>query len=49
MRYPFASQLIQELGPTLGMRVKLEPEYGFAGELVFQMVGGIPFVTRTSM
>jgi D-alanine-D-alanine ligase-like ATP-grasp enzyme len=35
MRYPFASLLIQELGPTMGIAVELEPEYGFAGELVF--------------
>lgn len=27
--------LISEIGPTLGIRVELEPEYGFAGELVF--------------
>lgn len=35
MRYPFASLLIQEVGPSLGIRVELEPEYGFAGELIF--------------
>src|SRR2546426_2961369 len=35
MRYPFASKLIEELGPTMGVSVELEPEYEFAGELVF--------------
>jgi D-alanine-D-alanine ligase-like ATP-grasp enzyme len=27
--------LISEIGPSLGIRVELEPEYGFAGELIF--------------
>ena len=35
MRYPFASLLIEEVAPTLGIKVELEPEYGFAGELIF--------------
>jgi D-alanine-D-alanine ligase-like ATP-grasp enzyme len=35
MRYPFASKLIAEIGPSMGIRVELEPEYQFAGELVF--------------
>ena len=35
MRYPFASMLIAELGPSMGISVELEPEYNFAGELVF--------------
>lgn len=35
MRYPFASRLIEEIAPSMGIRVELEPEFGFAGELVF--------------
>ncbi|NJO55123.1 MAG: hypothetical protein HC834_00870, partial [Rhodospirillales bacterium] len=35
MRYPFASLLIAEIAPQLGIQVELEPEYKFAGELVF--------------
>jgi len=35
MRYPFASLLIQEVAPPLGISVELEPEFGFAGELIF--------------
>jgi D-alanine-D-alanine ligase-like ATP-grasp enzyme len=35
MRYPFASRIIEEVGPSMGIRVELEPEHGFAGELVF--------------
>lgn len=35
MRYPFASKLIEEIGPSMGISVELEPEYQFAGELVF--------------
>ncbi len=35
MRYPFASMLIAEIGPSMGISVELEPEYQFAGELVF--------------
>lgn len=35
MRYPFASKLIQEIAPAMGIIVELEPEYEFAGELTF--------------
>ena len=35
MRYPFASLVIQQLAPAMGIRVELEPEFGFAGELIF--------------
>lgn len=35
MRYPFASLLIADIGPSMGISVELEPEYQFAGELVF--------------
>lgn len=35
MRYPFASKLIQEIAPSMGIRVELEPEYEYAGELIF--------------
>lgn len=35
MRYPFASILIAEIAPSMGIKVELEPEYQFAGELVF--------------
>lgn len=35
MRYPFASMLIAEIGPSMGISVELEPEYQFAGELIF--------------
>ncbi len=35
MRYPFASKLIAEIAPEMGITVELEPEYEFAGELLF--------------
>lgn len=35
MRHPFASKLISKIAPSLGIRVELEPEYGFVGELIF--------------
>jgi len=35
MRYPFASMIIKEIAPPMGIIVELEPEYQFAGELVF--------------
>jgi len=35
MRFPFASLLIAEIAPRLGIAVELEPEFKFAGELVF--------------
>lgn len=35
MKYPFASKLLAEIGPAMGILVELEPEYQFAGELVF--------------
>ncbi|MDD5392476.1 MAG: hypothetical protein PHE17_05615 [Thiothrix sp.] len=35
MRYPFASMLIAEIAPAMGITVELEPEYKFAGELTF--------------
>ncbi len=35
MRYSFIASLIAEIGPSLGIRVELEPEYQFAGELIF--------------
>ena len=31
MRIPFASELISQVAPSLGILVELEPEYGFAG------------------
>ena len=34
MRVPFASELIAQIGPSLGIVVELEPEYGFAGEII---------------
>lgn len=34
MRIPFASELIAQVAPSLGIVVELEPEYGFAGELI---------------
>lgn len=35
MRVPFASELIAQVAPSLGIAVELEPEFGFAGEMVF--------------
>ncbi|MFL9912794.1 hypothetical protein [Paraburkholderia sp. RL17-337-BIB-A] len=35
MRYPFASKLIEHIGPSMGIAVELEPEFEFAGELIF--------------
>ncbi|CAL1241834.1 hypothetical protein [Candidatus Methylocalor cossyra] len=35
MRFPFASLLIAEIAPELGIRVELEPEFQFAGQLIF--------------
>jgi D-alanine-D-alanine ligase-like ATP-grasp enzyme len=35
MRYPFVSRLLEELAPELGIVLELEPEYQFAGELIF--------------
>ena len=35
MRTPFVSRLIAELAPPCGIRVELEPEFQFAGELIF--------------
>jgi D-alanine-D-alanine ligase-like ATP-grasp enzyme len=35
MKYPFASRLIAEIAPSMGITVELEPEFQFAGELVF--------------
>ncbi len=35
MRYPFASKIIERIAPPLGIRVELEPEFGFAGELIW--------------
>ncbi len=34
MRNPFASEIIAQVAPSLGITVELEPEYGFAGELI---------------
>lgn len=34
MRVPFASELIAQVAPSLDIVVELEPEYGFAGELI---------------
>jgi D-alanine-D-alanine ligase-like ATP-grasp enzyme len=34
MRYPFASRIIEKIAPALGITVELEPEFGFAGELI---------------
>jgi D-alanine-D-alanine ligase-like ATP-grasp enzyme len=34
MRYPFASRIIEKIAPALGIKVELEPEFGFAGELI---------------
>jgi D-alanine-D-alanine ligase-like ATP-grasp enzyme len=36
MRYPFAAKMIEQLAPALGIGVELEPEFGFAGELILQ-------------
>lgn len=35
MRIPFASLLIAEVAPMVGVQVELEPEFKFAGELIF--------------
>lgn len=35
MKYPFASLLIADLAAEMGIRVELEPEFKFAGEIVF--------------
>jgi D-alanine-D-alanine ligase-like ATP-grasp enzyme len=35
MRNPFASLLIAKIAPSMGVAVELEPEFHFAGELVF--------------
>jgi D-alanine-D-alanine ligase-like ATP-grasp enzyme len=35
MKHPFASLIINTLGPEMGIRVELEPEFSFAGELFF--------------
>ena len=35
MRIPFASNIILDIAASLGVTVELEPEYGFAGEIVF--------------
>jgi D-alanine-D-alanine ligase-like ATP-grasp enzyme len=35
MRFPFASLLIADIAPELGIAVELEPEFKFAGELIF--------------
>jgi D-alanine-D-alanine ligase-like ATP-grasp enzyme len=35
MRFPFASLLIADIAPALGIAVELEPEFKFAGELIF--------------
>ncbi len=35
MRDPFASKLIAEIAPSMGIAVELEPEYQFAGEINF--------------
>jgi D-alanine-D-alanine ligase-like ATP-grasp enzyme len=35
MRYPFVSKLLEEIAPSMGIGVELEPEYQFVGELIF--------------
>lgn len=35
MKHPFAALMIAELAPEIGARVELEPEFKFAGEIVF--------------
>jgi hypothetical protein len=35
MKHPFASQILSKVAPSLGIKVELEPEYGFVGELIF--------------
>jgi D-alanine-D-alanine ligase-like ATP-grasp enzyme len=35
MKHPFASRMISRVAPSLGIKVELEPEYGFVGELIF--------------
>lgn len=35
MRYPFAAKIIEKIAPALGIRVELEPEFQFAGELIW--------------
>lgn len=36
MRNPFTSKLIAQIAPTMGIKVELEPDYQFAGELIFE-------------
>jgi D-alanine-D-alanine ligase-like ATP-grasp enzyme len=35
MKEPFASMLIEEIAPSMNIKVELEPEFKFAGELIF--------------
>ncbi|QDX30217.1 cyanophycin synthetase [Dickeya poaceiphila] len=35
MNRPFVSALLLEIAPTLGIRIELEPEFGFVGEIIF--------------
>lgn len=35
MKHPSASLIINSIGPRMGITVELEPEFGFAGELIF--------------
>jgi D-alanine-D-alanine ligase-like ATP-grasp enzyme len=35
MYHPFTSLILAELAPQLGIRLELEPDYQFAGELIF--------------
>ncbi len=35
MKYPYTSKLIESLAPEINARVELEPEFQFAGEIIF--------------
>lgn len=35
MYHPFTPLILQEIAPELGIRIEMEPAYGFAGELIF--------------
>ncbi len=35
MRFPFAVRLIESVAPELGIKLELEPEFGFLGKLIF--------------
>ena len=35
MKYPYTSKLIEQIAPEINARVELEPEFQFAGEIIF--------------